>query len=130
MVSLATLRWLGGFIGNRRGMRTGKQRHELKRGLRYDIQTMYNLDKTLTLTIRNVARILTSSAVSSNGTLPYKDSGQLICEAEALLEHVKTISNNMQYQEFQEDIQDLLNVQTGVDRQLRVIERMRWAYFQ
>lgn len=36
MVSLATLKWLGGLIGNRRGLRTGKQRHELKRGLRYD----------------------------------------------------------------------------------------------
>lgn len=77
-----------------------------------------------------MARILTSSAVSSDGTVPYKDSGQLICEAEALLQHVKTISNGIQYREFREDIQDLLNVQNGVDKQLRVIERMRWTYFQ
>ena len=88
------------------------------------------LGQTLTLRIRNVARILTSSAVSSNGTITYRDSGQLICEAEALLQHVKTISNSMQYQEFREDIQDLLNVQDGVDKQLRVVERMRWVYFQ
>ncbi|CAG7917975.1 unnamed protein product [Penicillium olsonii] len=112
LVSLATIRWLGRLFGNRRGSQTGKQRHELKRGL------------------RNVARILTSSAVSPSGTVPYKDSGQLICEAEALLQHAKAISNGMQYQEFREDIQDLLNVQHGVDKQLRVIERMRWAYFQ
>ena len=77
-----------------------------------------------------MARILTSSVVSPSGTVPYKDSGQLICEAEALLQHAKAISNGMQYQEFREDIQDLLNVQHGVDKQLRVIERMRWAYFQ
>ncbi|CAI7660518.1 unnamed protein product [Penicillium glandicola] len=112
LVSFATMRWLGGLLGSRRGSRKGKQRHELKRGL------------------RNVARILTSSAVSSNGTVAYKDSGQLICEAEALLQHMKIISGSMQYEEFREDIQDLLNVQNGVDKQLRVIERMRWAYFQ
>lgn len=36
LVSLATIRWLGGLFGNRRGSQSGKQRHELKRGLRYD----------------------------------------------------------------------------------------------
>lgn len=36
----------------------------------------------------------------------------------------------MQYREFREDIQDLLNTQNGVDKQLRVVERMRWTYFQ
>ncbi|KAJ5207172.1 Nuclear control of ATP synthase 2 [Penicillium cf. griseofulvum] len=112
LVSFATMRWLGSLLGSRRGLRKGKQRDELKRGL------------------RNVARILTSSAVLSNGTIAYKDSGQLICEAEALLQHMKIISGSMQYEEFREDIQDLLNVQNGVDKQIRVIERMRWAYFQ
>jgi nuclear-control-of-ATPase protein 2 len=73
---------------------------------------------------------LTSSAVLSNGTVPYKDAGQLICEAEALLQHGKIIFGSMQYEEFREDIHDLLDVQDGVDKQLRVIERMRWAYFQ
>ncbi|OQE39022.1 hypothetical protein PENCOP_c007G08704 [Penicillium coprophilum] len=112
LVSFATMRWLGSLLGSRRGLRKGKQRHELRRGL------------------RNVARILTSSTVLSNGTVAYKDSGQLICEAEALLQNVKISSGGIQYEEFREDIQDLLNVQNGVDKQLRVIERMRWAYFQ
>ncbi|KAJ5990889.1 hypothetical protein N7522_011096 [Penicillium canescens] len=112
LVSFATLRWLGSLFGSRRGLQKGKQQHELKRGL------------------RNVARILTSSAISSNGTIPYKDSGQLICEAEALLQQMRAVSSSMKYQEFREDIQDLLNVQDGVDKQLHVIERMRWSYFQ
>ncbi|KAJ5338775.1 hypothetical protein N7452_005503 [Penicillium brevicompactum] len=128
LVSLATIRWLGGLFGNRRGSQTGKQRHELKRGLRYDDPN--SLPKATLMRTRNVARILTSSAVSSDGTVPYKDSGQLICEAEALLQHVKAISNGIQYREFREDIQDLLNVQNGVDKQLRVVERMRWTHFQ
>ncbi|KAJ5770779.1 uncharacterized protein N7511_002830 [Penicillium nucicola] len=112
LVSFAALRWLGSLLGSRKGMQKGKHRHQLKRGL------------------RNVARILTSSAISANGTLPHKDSGQLICEAEALLQQMKAVSSSMKYQEFREDIHDLLNVQNGVDKQLRVIERMRWSYFQ
>ncbi|KAJ5788087.1 hypothetical protein N7457_003077 [Penicillium paradoxum] len=110
LVSFATFRWLGGLLGSRRGLRKGRHQHEVKRGL------------------RNMARILTSSMVLSNGTVPYKVSGQLICEAEALLQHVKPIFGRMQYEEFREDLQDLLNVQNGVNNQLRVIERMRWAY--
>lgn len=34
----------------------------------------------------------------------------------------------VQYREFREDIQDLLDVQSGVDKQLQVVERMRWTY--
>ncbi|KAJ5543046.1 hypothetical protein N7535_005475 [Penicillium sp. DV-2018c] len=112
LVSFATVRWFAGLLGSRRGLRRGKQRHDAKRGL------------------RNVARILTSSTVLSNGIVPYKVSGQLICEAEVLLQQVKTVFGSMQYDEFREDIRDLLNAQNGVDRQLRVLERMRWAYFQ
>ncbi|KAJ5464674.1 uncharacterized protein N7458_000360 [Penicillium daleae] len=111
LVSYATLRWLIGLFGNRRGLQRGKKRHELRRGL------------------RNVTRILTS-ARSSDGMMSYKESGRLICEAEALLQKIKLVLGGIQYQEFREDVQDLLDVQSGVDKQLRVVERMRWAYFQ
>lgn len=132
LVSFAALRWLGGILGSRRGLQKGKQRHELKRGLRYGSPNWsnYTSPNTDRDDCSNVARILTSSAIPSNGTIPYKDSGQLICEAEALLQQMRAVSSSMKYQEFREDIQDLLNVQNGVDKQLRVIERMRWSYFQ
>ncbi|KAJ5683184.1 hypothetical protein N7462_006349 [Penicillium macrosclerotiorum] len=110
LVSYSALRWLIGLSGSRRGLRKGKQQHELRRGL------------------RNVSRILTSAPLS-DGIIPYKDSGQLICEAEALLQKVKGVLGGVQYREFREDIQDLLDVQSGVDRQLQTVERMRWAYF-
>jgi nuclear-control-of-ATPase protein 2 len=61
--------------------------------------------------------------------MSHKDSGLLIYEAEALLQQVQGVLGGMQYREFREDIQDLLDVERGVDRQLRVVERMRWAYF-
>ncbi|KAJ5175502.1 uncharacterized protein N7482_001379 [Penicillium canariense] len=110
LVSYSALRWLIGLFGNRRGLQRGKKQHALRRGL------------------RNVTRILTS-ARSPDGTVSYKESGRLICEAEDLLQKIKTVLGGIQYQEFREDIQDLLDVQSGVDKQLRVVERMRWAYF-
>ena len=30
--------------------------------------------------------------------------------------------------EFLEEINDLIDIRTGVDRQLRVVDRIRWAY--
>lgn len=42
------MRWLGGLLGSRRGLRKGKQRHELRRGLRYDaIKLVYNLTRLI-----------------------------------------------------------------------------------
>lgn len=77
---------------------------------------------------RNVARVLTSASLF-DGKVSHKDSGRLICEAEALLQQVKAVLGGLQYQEFREDIQDLLDVYGGVEKQLRVVERMRWAFF-
>jgi nuclear-control-of-ATPase protein 2 len=110
LVSWASLRWMVGLFGNRKGLRRGKRQHELRRGL------------------RNVTRVLTSAPLS-DGVMSHKDSGLLIYEAEALLQQVQGVLGGMQYREFREDIQDLLDVERGVDRQLRVVERMRWAYF-
>lgn len=62
--------------------------------------------------------------------IPYKDSGRLLFEAEELLAKVKSVLGGVQYGEFREDIQDLLNVKSGVEQQLRVVERIRWTYFQ
>lgn len=84
---------------------------------------MHNANET-----RNVTRVLTSAPLS-DGVISHKDSGRLIYEAEALLQLVQGVLGGMQYQEFREDIQDLLDVERGVERQLRVVERMRWAYF-
>ncbi|KAF7712946.1 Uncharacterized protein PECH_002321 [Penicillium ucsense] len=111
MVTYASLRWMAGLLGNRRGLKLGRKRHDVRRGF------------------RNVTRVLTSVR-SSEGIMSYKESGRLICEAESLLLKIKQVLGGVQYQEFREDIQDLLNVESGVDKQLRVVDRMRWTYFQ
>lgn len=79
--------------------------------------------------VRNATRILTSATIS-NEAISYKDSGRLICETEALLPKARAVLGSMQYREFREDIQDLLETRNGVDTQLRVLERMRWTYLQ
>ncbi|CAI7568805.1 hypothetical protein N7533_001872 [Penicillium manginii] len=109
LVTYSSLRWLLGVFGNRKGLAKGKRQVELKRSL------------------RNSTRILLDASVS-NGVISFKDSGRLICEAESLLQKVKPMLGAMQYREFREDIQDLLDVRSGVEKQLRVVERMRWTY--
>ncbi|KAJ5090413.1 hypothetical protein N7532_009097 [Penicillium argentinense] len=109
LVSYSSLRWLFGAFGSRRGLQRGKRQSDLRRGL------------------RNASRILTSAS-TENGVASFKDSGRLICEAENLLQKVQLVLGGVQYREFREDIQDLLDVQSGIEKQLRVVERMRWTY--
>lgn len=109
LVSYASIRWLFGVFGSRRGLQRGKRQGDLKRSL------------------RNSTRILMSASIS-NGVISFKDSGRLICEAEGLLQKVRPMLGARQYREFREDIQDLLDVQSGVTKQLRVVEMMRWNY--
>lgn len=69
-----------------------------------------------------------TSASVSNGVISYKDSGRLLCEAEVLLRQVSLVVGGKQYREFREDIQDLLDIQGGVEKQIRVADRIRWTY--
>ena len=69
-----------------------------------------------------------TSASVFNGVISYKDSGRLLCEAEVLLRQVSLVVGGKQYREFREDIQDLLDIQGGVEKQLRVADRIRWTY--
>lgn len=110
LVSYAALSWLWGLFDSRKGLRIGRKRDDLRRAL------------------RKVSRALTSSSPSANGILSYEDHGVLICEAELLLQRAKFSLNEPQYREFQEDIRDLMDFRQGIDRQLKVVERIRWAY--
>ena len=60
--------------------------------------------------------------------LSYKEHGLLLCEVHELRQKARPILPSQMNGEFLEDIHDLVDVRAGVQRQLRVIERMRWAY--
>ncbi|BCR99007.1 NCA2 family protein [Aspergillus luchuensis] len=109
MVSFATLRWLYGLLGSRRGFRMGKQQDELRHALRI------------------VHRTLTSSASTPGNALAFRDYGLLICNAEVLLSKARIILKGADLRSFQEDINELVERDT-IDRQLKVVERMGWVY--
>jgi nuclear control of ATPase protein 2 len=60
--------------------------------------------------------------------LSYKDHGLLLCEVHVLRKRAAQVLPGSVQREFLEDINDLMDIRIGIDRQIRVLERMRWAY--
>ncbi|KAI4102463.1 MAG: hypothetical protein LQ339_004617 [Xanthoria mediterranea] len=110
LVCLGLFRWLGSIVGGSRGRRA-------QRGNGHRIRLLRNID-----------RILSSSAPSNNGMLSYKDHGMLLCEVHVLRQSAGSVMPREIFAEFQEEIHDLVDLRTGVERQIRVVDRIRWAY--
>ncbi|KAL8790575.1 MAG: hypothetical protein Q9195_006319 [Heterodermia aff. obscurata] len=111
LVCLGVSHWLTGFMGSRKG-----DKAEQKGG-----QTVRIL--------RNLDRILTGSTPSNNGgMLSYKEHGMILCEVHVLRQKAQRILPGEIYIEFLEEINDLVDIRTGVERQIRVVDRIRWAY--
>ncbi|RMJ21049.1 hypothetical protein PHISP_08080 [Aspergillus sp. HF37] len=109
LVSYAVFRWALGLVGNRKGLRLGRRHDELKYAL------------------RNVHRTLTASRTADE-VLSYQDHGVLLCDTETLLHKGRETLGRADRHEFQKDIRELVDVRQGVERQLQVVERMRWGY--
>lgn len=77
---------------------------------------------------RNIDRILNGSTPSESGMLSYKDHGMLLCEVHILRQKAQRVLPGEIYSEFLEEVNDLVDLRTGVESQTRVIERIRWAY--
>ena len=60
--------------------------------------------------------------------LSYKDHGMLLCEIHILRQKAQHVLPGEIYNEFLEDVSDLVDLRAGVERQTRVVERLRWAY--
>jgi nuclear control of ATPase protein 2 len=60
--------------------------------------------------------------------LSYGEHGLLLCEIDLLRGLARRIMPSDINREFVEEIDDLANIRTGVERQLRVVERIRWAF--
>lgn len=52
----------------------------------------------------------------------------LLCEAHVLRQSAGSVMPREIFAEFQEEINDLVDLRTGVERQIRVVDRIRWAY--
>ena len=102
-------RWLSGMFVGRRGRLQGQQQGSM-------IDNLWNVD-----------RILTASAAHDN-MLSYKEHGLLLCEVHVLRQRAARILPATINDRFLKDVQDLVELRTGVERQLRVVERIRWAF--
>jgi nuclear-control-of-ATPase protein 2 len=78
--------------------------------------------------LRNIDRILTNSHPTEFGELYYKDQGLLLCEAHVLRQAAGKLMPAMVFREFCEDVEEVCDVRSGVERQRKGIERVRWAY--
>ncbi|RDW67085.1 NCA2 family protein [Aspergillus mulundensis] len=109
LITYASIRWVLGLLGNRRGFRMGRRQDDMRYAL------------------RNIHRILSSSSPTEEGRLDHKNHGLLICNAGILIGKGQTMLKGEDLRLFQEDVDDLVN-ENRADKQLRVIQRMAWTY--
>ena len=60
--------------------------------------------------------------------LSYKEHGMILCEVHILRQRAQQVLPGVIYAEFLEEVNDLVDIRTGVERQIRVVDRIRWAY--
>lgn len=110
LVCFATFRYLGGTVGSRKGIRQRRQAGQTVRVL------------------RNIDRILTLATPTQTNILSYKDHGLLLCEVHVLRTRAHKLFPGEIEKEFLEDVSDLCNINSGIQTQLKVLERIRWGY--
>ena len=76
----------------------------------------------------NIDRILVGAMPTEFGEMSYKDHGLLLCEVHLLRQTASGMLPKRIFRDFLEEIDDLVDIRAGLTRQLKVVERMRWAY--
>ncbi|KAF2761043.1 NCA2-domain-containing protein [Pseudovirgaria hyperparasitica] len=110
LITIAAWRYLRSLSTSRQGIRRGTKQGELMRIL------------------RNIDRILVSATPTDFGELSYKDHGLLLCEVHLLRQTAYPILPRREFQDFREETDELVDIRAGLTRQLKVAERIRWAY--
>jgi nuclear-control-of-ATPase protein 2 len=110
LVSVGMYRWLRSVFSNRRGMQQWAKQGQLL------------------LILRNIDRILTAARPTEFGEMSYQDHGLLLCDVHLLRQAASTILPRRIFHEFLVEINELVDVRTGLERQQKVVERIRWAY--
>ncbi|RPB23128.1 NCA2-domain-containing protein [Terfezia boudieri ATCC MYA-4762] len=111
LATWVTMRWVSGFMSGRRGIRRGKVSEEMVRVLRH-------IDRILS----------TSSRKGTNCQLSYKEHGLLLCEVVVLRELAKQGLPKKLYGGFIQEMEELVNIHAGIERQQKAVDRVRWAY--
>ncbi len=110
LVSVGVYRWLKGVFSNRRGVQQWARQGRML------------------LILRNIDRILTGATPTEFGEISYKDHGLLLCEVHLLRQAAGGILPRRIFHDFLVEIDELVDVRSGLERQQKVVERIRWAY--
>ena len=79
-------------------------------------------------TRRNIDRTITAAQPTEFGALYYKDYGLLVAESHVLRQVASKVLPFKEFREFLVDVDELVDIKSGVDRQKEVIKRLRWGY--
>jgi nuclear-control-of-ATPase protein 2 len=110
LVTIGISRWLSSTLTLRRGADASRKQGHMMRQL------------------RNIDRVLTNSTPTEFGELYYKDHGLLLCEVHVMREAAHRVMPAQIFRDFVEDVEELVDVRTGVKKQRKVVNRIRWAY--
>ncbi|KAF2019631.1 NCA2-domain-containing protein [Aaosphaeria arxii CBS 175.79] len=110
LVSIGTYRWLRGMFTNRSSVRKWAREGQLL------------------LILRNIHRILVAATPTDFGELSYRDHGLLLCEVHLLRQAASGILPRRIFHDFLREVDELVDVRSGLVRQKEVVERIRWAY--
>ncbi len=126
LISYFVFQWLRGTFGGRRGIERNKKKGETIRVLRYG--TALPPRNLPLIRFRNIDRTLQTAAPTQSGMLSYKDHGLLLCETHVLRQRAALVLPGNVQREFLEDINDLMEIRMGIERQIKVVDRIRWTY--
>lgn len=127
LISYFVAQWLRNTFGGRRVLEASKKKGETLRVLRYAHHLPPVSSPPLT-SHRNIDRTLQTAAPTQSGMLSYKDHGLLLCEIHVLRQRASMLLPGNVQREFLEDIDDLMDIRIGVERQIKVVNRIRWTY--
>ncbi|KAJ9502306.1 Nuclear control of ATPase protein 2 [Exophiala xenobiotica] len=110
LISYALFQWLRGVFSGRQGLRQGQKKGEALR------------------LVRNIDRTLTNSDLDEDGIISEENHGILLCETHLLRQRAIVVLPRNTQREFLQDLDDLLDIKSGVGRQINVLRRIEWAY--
>lgn len=105
IILYALVRYLSTLRTRRRGLRQGVAKSDVVK------------------TLRNIERILCLHDPFRGNVLTFRDSGLLLCECYVVTDFVRVLPRGIR-REFMEDLTDLENITSGVERQLRTMARI------
>ncbi|KAF2191360.1 NCA2-domain-containing protein [Zopfia rhizophila CBS 207.26] len=106
LVTIGAYRWLRGTFSNRRGVQRWAKQGQLL------------------LILRNIDRILVGATTTEFGEMSYKDHGLLLCEVHLLRQVASTILPRRIFHDFLEEIDELVDIRSGLERQQKVVDRI------